>query len=219
MLRTQLDSIKLPIGNCVLQRDDSGAQLILSNQKSFSITLPESCILEALIQKEESISTKEELIIAAWRNPDIIGPNSLPVAITNLRKVLELDSIKIVNVPRKGYKIHIPEFETSLDPPKQIKSPRSHNFSCPFKKKSNNYLGLYQWALVSLSSTILAVFIISYFYFWHEFDIVSINVNNQSNQVCLTKKDELQFILASSQPLTSASSVKNKYNDGYHTNP
>lgn len=213
MLRAQLDNVKLPIGNCVLQRDESGAQLILSNQKSFSITLPESCILETLIQKEEFISTKEELIIAAWGNPDIIGPNSLPVAITNLRKVLELDSIKIVNVPRKGYKIHIPEFETSLDPPKQIKLPRSSQFSCPLKRTSNNYLRLYQWALVGLSSTILSVLIISYFYFWHEFDIVNINVNNQSSQICLTKKDELQFILASQKNLASQSQ------ENYHTNP
>ncbi|HHX8330437.1 hypothetical protein AOR11_21975 [Vibrio alginolyticus] len=210
MLRAQPDNVKLPIGNCVLQRDESGAQLILSNQKSFSITLPESCILETLIQKqkEESISTKEELIIAAWGNPNIIGPNSLPVAITNLRKVLELDSIKIVNVPRKGYKIHIPEFETSLDPPKQIKSPRYNHFSCPLKRTSIRF---YQWTLWGLSSTLLSVLIISYFYFWHEFDIVNVNLNNQSSQICLTKKDELQLIL---QKNLASQSQKS-----YHSNP
>ncbi|CAK1930949.1 OmpR/PhoB-type domain-containing protein [Vibrio crassostreae] len=213
MLRAQLNNIKLPIGNCVLQRDESGAQLILSNQKSFSITLPESCILETLIQKEQSVSTKEELIIAAWGNPDIIGPNSLPVAITNLRKVLELDSIKIVNVPRKGYKMHIPEFETSQDPPRQIKSPRPHNFSCPLKKTSNNYLRLYQWALVGLSSTVLSVLIIIYFYFWHEFDIVNVNVNNQSSQICLTKKEELKFITTAQNKFTSQSQERS------HANP
>ncbi|MEZ9292249.1 transcriptional regulator [Vibrio lentus] len=204
MLRAKLDNVKLPIGNCILQRDESGAQLILSNQKSFSITLPESCILESLIQKGEFISTKEELIIAAWGNPDIIGPNSLPVAITNLRKVLELDNIKIVNVPRKGYKIHIPEFETSLDPPIQIKSPRSHNFSCPLKRTSKNYF----LAIVGLSSTILSIVILNYFYFWKDFDIVKVNVNNQSSQICLTKKEELQLILTSkkfaSQPQESS---------------
>ncbi|CAK2482675.1 MULTISPECIES: winged helix-turn-helix domain-containing protein [Vibrio] len=210
MLRAQLDNVKLPIGNCVLQRDESGAQLILSNQKSFSITLPESCILETLIQKEESISTKEELVIAAWGNPDIIGPNSLPVAITNLRKVLELDSIKIVNVPRKGYKLHIPEFETSLDPPKPIKSLHSNHF----KRTSNNYLRLYQWALVVLSSTTLSVLIISYFYFWHTFDIVNVNVNKQSSQICLAKKDELKFIILASQ-----NNLVYQPLESYHTNP
>jgi DNA-binding winged helix-turn-helix (wHTH) protein len=212
MLRTQLDNVKLPLGNCVLQRDESGAQLILSNQKSFSITLPESCILETLIQKEQSISTKEELIIAAWGNPDIIGPNSLPVAITNLRKVLELDSIKIVNIPRKGYKIHIPEFETSLDPPKQEKLSHPYNFSCPFKKNPlpNGYLKLYQWTFIGMFSTLLSVLIISYFYYWNEFDIVNVSVNNQSSQICLTKKDELNFILLSSQKLASSKTTNSE---------
>lgn len=198
MLRAHLENLKLPIGNCILQRDESGAQLILSNQKSLSITLPESCILETLIKKEQLISTKEELIIAAWGNPDIIGPNSLPVAITNLRKVLDLDSIKIVNIPRKGYKIHIPEFETSLDPPRNIKLPRHSSFSCPLKKTTNN-LKLYQWAFIGLSSTTLAVILLSYFYFRYELEVVNVNLNNQSNQICLTKKDELKLILSSSQ--------------------
>ncbi|MFA0289314.1 MULTISPECIES: transcriptional regulator, partial [unclassified Vibrio] len=188
----------LPIGNCILHRDESGAQLMLSNQKSFSITLPESCILETLIKKEQLISTKEELIIAAWGSPDIIGPNSLPVAITNLRKVLDLDSIKIVNIPRKGYKIHIPEFETSLDPPRDIKLPRHSKFSCPLKK-ATNHLKLYQWTFIGLSSTTLAVLLISYFYFRYELEVVNVNLNNQSSQICLTKKDELKLILASSQ--------------------
>ncbi|MFA0336302.1 MULTISPECIES: winged helix-turn-helix domain-containing protein, partial [Vibrio] len=189
---------QLPIGNCILHRDESGAQLMLSNQKSFSITLPESCILETLIKKEQLISTKEELIIAAWGSPDIIGPNSLPVAITNLRKVLDLDSIKIVNIPRKGYKIHIPEFETSLDPPRDIKLPRHSKFSCPLKK-ATNHLKLYQWTFIGLSSTTLAVLLISYFYFRYELEVVNVNLNNQSSQICLTKKDELKLILASSQ--------------------
>ncbi|MCF7506348.1 winged helix-turn-helix domain-containing protein [Vibrio sp. L3-7] len=198
MLKAHLENLQLPIGNCILHRDESGAQLMLSNQKSFSITLPESCILETLIKKEQLISTKEELIIAAWGSPDIIGPNSLPVAITNLRKVLDLDSIKIVNIPRKGYKIHIPEFETSLDPPRDIKLPRHSNFSCPLKK-ATNHLKLYQWTFIGLSSTTLAVLLISYFYFRYELEVVNVNLNNQSSQICLTKKDELKLILASSQ--------------------
>ncbi|CAK2398050.1 MULTISPECIES: winged helix-turn-helix domain-containing protein [Vibrio] len=198
MLKAHLENLQLPIGNCILHRDESGAQLMLSNQKSFSITLPESCILETLIKKEQLISTKEELIIAAWGSPDIIGPNSLPVAITNLRKVLDLDSIKIVNIPRKGYKIHIPEFETSLDPPRDIKLPRHSKFSCPLKK-ATNHLKLYQWTFIGLSSTTLAVLLISYFYFRYELEVVNVNLNNQSSQICLTKKDELKLILASSQ--------------------
>lgn len=207
MLRANLENLELPVGNCMLQRDESGAQLILSNQKSFSITLPESCILETLIKKEQLISTKEELIISAWGNPDIIGPNSLPVAITNLRKVLELDSIKIVNIPRKGYKIHIPEFETSLDPPSGIESLHHAGLSCP---SNNNYLKLYQWAFFSFSSTTtLAILLLSYFYFWYDFEVINVNLNNQSNQICLTKKDELEFILTSYQNQVSRSHSTN----------
>ncbi len=184
MLRPKLENLNTSIGNCLLQRNESGAELILSNKKSFSITAPESCILETLIKNDKLISTKEELVIAAWGSPDIIGSNSLPVAITNLRKVLKLDNIKIVNIPRKGYKLNIPESEASLDFPKQI--------------KLNHYP---RYAFWGISSTILITIIIigSYFSFWHEFEIVNVNVNNQSSQICLTKKDELELILTSSE--------------------
>ena len=183
MLRPKLENLNTSIGNCLLQRNESGAELILSNKKSFSITAPESCILETLIKNDKLISTKEELVIAAWGSPDIIGSNSLPVAITNLRKVLKLDNIKIVNIPRKGYKLNIPESEASLDLPKQI--------------KLNHYP---RYAFWGISSTILITIIIgSYFSFWHEFEIVNVNVNNQSSQICLTKKDELELILTSSE--------------------
>lgn len=195
MLRPTLDNLKMPLGNCLLQRDESGAELILSNQKSFSITLPESSILETLIKNAQLISSKEDLIIAAWGNPEIIGPNSLPVAITNLRKVLELDSIKIINIPRKGYKLHIPELEASPNLPRQIKSTHPSNVSCPLKKSPINHLLHYQWAFFGLSSTLLAALVIAYFYFWHEFEIVNVSVNDQSSQICLTKKNELQSIL------------------------
>lgn len=209
MLRPKLENLKTPIGNCLLQRNESGAELILSNQKSFAITLPESSILETLIKNDQLISTKEELIIAAWGNPEIIGPNSLPVAITNLRKVLKLDNINIVNIPKQGYKVHIPEFEASIELPKQTNSSRPNDFSSSLPQKINNYP---KWAFFVMSSTILTVIVISYFYFWHEFDIVQVNVNNQSSQLCLTKKDELKLILASSgkQVLPPES---------YHTNP
>ncbi|MEZ8996374.1 transcriptional regulator [Vibrio sp. 10N.222.54.A1] len=183
MLRPKLENLNTSIGNCLLQRNESGAELILSNKKSFSITAPESCILETLIKNDKLISTKEELVISAWGSPDIIGSNSLPVAITNLRKVLKLDNIKIINIQRKGYKLNIPESEASLDLPKQL--------------KLNHYP---KYAFLSIYSTILITIIIGgYFSFWHEFEIVNVNVNNQSSQICLTKKDELELILTSSE--------------------
>lgn len=107
MPRRQFHALNTSIGGVLLQRNEQRAELILSNNKSFSITLPESAILESLISSYPSISTKESLISSAWGSPDTIGPNSLPVAITNLRKVLKLDNINIVNTPRVGYKIDI----------------------------------------------------------------------------------------------------------------
>lgn len=111
MNKISIDNLTLPIGSCRLERSESGAQVILENGKAFSITLPESCILQKLFESSGEVISKHDLIVAAWGAPEIIGANSLPVAITNLRKILEISNIKITNVPRKGYKIDIPEAE------------------------------------------------------------------------------------------------------------
>ena len=198
MLRPKIENLQIPIGNCLLKRSDSGAELILGNQKSFSITLPESCILEVLIKNEQRISTKEELTIAAWGSPEIIGPNSLPVAITNLRKVLELNSIKIINIPRKGYKIHICDFESS-DHEKPLETLGFNTLLHGKEKKSHSQPHFYQWLYTGISSTALALVILSYFYFWHTFDFVKVNLNNQSSQICLTEKNELALLIANNK--------------------
>lgn len=193
MLRPKLEDLQIPIGNCLLKRSDLGAELILGNQKSFSITLPESCILEALLKNEQKMSTKEELIIAAWGSPEIIGPNSLPVAITNLRKVLEIDNVKIINIPRKGYKINIPDLEPS---PEHEKLLETSTFKYSEKKTSRSQPPVYQWLYLGVSSTALALIILGYFYFWHTFDVVKVHINNQSSQICLTEKNELGLLIA-----------------------
>lgn len=199
MLRPKLEDLQTPIGNCLLKRSDSGAELILGNQKSFSITLPESCILEALIKNDRQMSTKEELIIAAWGSPEIIGPNSLPVAITNLRKVLELDNIKIINIPRKGYKVHVPDFELTPEHEKPLETLNFGTFPHSEEKKSRSQPHFYQWLYTGVSSTALALVILSYFYFWHTFDFVKVNINNQSEQICLTEKNELELLIANNK--------------------
>ncbi|AXN30598.1 winged helix-turn-helix domain-containing protein [Vibrio coralliilyticus] len=116
MTKPHIDSFSLPVGNCILCRSDTGAQIMLDANKSFSITIPESSVLKKLITEKDSVVSKDDLIVEAWGRPDIIGPNSLPVAITNLRKVLEMDNIKIVNVPRKGYRLDFSEHESILKP-------------------------------------------------------------------------------------------------------
>lgn len=116
MTRQNIDSFRIPIGNCILYRRDTGAEIVLDTNKSFSITLPESSVLRKLIAEKDSVVSKDDLIVEAWGRLDITGPNSLPVAITNLRKVLEMDNIKIVNIPRKGYRLDLSEHEPTLEP-------------------------------------------------------------------------------------------------------
>ncbi|CAK4076564.1 winged helix-turn-helix domain-containing protein [Vibrio sp. 16] len=102
-------SFSVQIGSmCFLRKGDSGAEICLGNDKSFSITIPESYVLKRLLEAKGEVVDKNTLISEGWGRPDIIGPNSLPVAITNLRKILDLSSVKIVNVPRKGYRLEFP---------------------------------------------------------------------------------------------------------------
>jgi len=111
----QLENFEVPLGSYVFKRDESGAKLQLDDGKSFSITLPESRILYKLMQTPNSVVDKQTLILEAWGSADIIGPNSLPVAITNLRKILKVQNIDIVNSPRKGYLIKVSSPESIPD--------------------------------------------------------------------------------------------------------
>lgn len=78
---------------------------IIINNTTYPISVPESKILQLLIENNNKSVDKNTLIIAAWEHPDFIGPNSLAVAVSNLRKILNNDDIKITNTPRIGYKI------------------------------------------------------------------------------------------------------------------
>ncbi|MCY9829268.1 winged helix-turn-helix domain-containing protein [Vibrio chagasii] len=106
------ENFEVPLGSYIFKRDESGAKLQLKDGKSFSITIPESRILYKLIQTPNDVVDKNTLILEAWGSAEIIGPNSLPVAITNLRKVLKLKNIQIINAPKKGYYIQIPDLDS-----------------------------------------------------------------------------------------------------------
>lgn len=107
---------RIPIGQrCVLERGKSGAEVFLDESKSFSITIPESFILKKLLEEPGRVIEKNTLICEAWGSPEIIGQNSLPVAITNLRKILDLADIEIVNIPRVGYRLDILESKANLE--------------------------------------------------------------------------------------------------------
>lgn len=82
-----------------------GRPEIIINHNAYPISVPESKILKLLIENNNKSIDKNTLIITAWENPDFIGPNSLAVAISNMRKILKNDDIKIINTPKIGYKI------------------------------------------------------------------------------------------------------------------
>lgn len=116
MQRYKEDFFRLPIGKrCVLERGAAGAELFLDESKSFSITIPESLILKKLLEESGGVVEKNTLICEAWGNPEVIGQNSLPVAITNLRKILDLVDIKIVNIPKIGYRLEVQETAENLE--------------------------------------------------------------------------------------------------------
>ncbi|MEZ9648104.1 transcriptional regulator [Vibrio sp. 10N.261.52.C2] len=75
---------------------------ISETSEDFTLSQSEYLILSRLEQVSD-VCSKEDLIESGWGNPDRVGENSLPVAISNLRKVLNNSSMSIVNISRKGY--------------------------------------------------------------------------------------------------------------------
>jgi len=96
------------IGSCILVKDESTSEIRLANGKAMTLTHPESAILKCLYQNQGQVVAKDDLTVAGWGRPELIGPNSLPVAIANIRKVLSLTELEIVTVPKVGYKFDLP---------------------------------------------------------------------------------------------------------------
>ncbi|RTZ17689.1 helix-turn-helix domain-containing protein [Vibrio aquaticus] len=70
----------------------------------FSISHPESRVLQCLLEQRETVS-KATLLEAGWGRSEHLSENSLPVAISRLRKILKIANADIINTPRVGYKI------------------------------------------------------------------------------------------------------------------
>ena len=163
----------LRIGNCLLKRNESGAQILLDNEKSFSITIPESSVLRRLVEEDGEVVSRDELIVDGWGRPDIIGPNSLPVAITNLRKILDLNNIKITNVPRKGYRIDLSEIQWA-----QAQEPSSQGIAIPPPdNKDTSFPTLYEtwWERAKLTIAIGALLFCLYAAFYIVFSWVRVD--------------------------------------------
>lgn len=115
------------IGRCILIKNESTSEVRFDNGSSMSLTHPESSILRCLYEHNGQVVNKHDLIVAGWGRPDIIGSNSLPVAMTNIRKVLKLVDIKITNVPKVGYRLDIPELSNELEEPTGTKTQARRN--------------------------------------------------------------------------------------------
>lgn len=101
--------MRLTFNNSILLIEDR-PEIIINNQP-YPISVPESKILQLLIKNTNKSIDKNSLIVSAWDHPDFIGPNSLAVAISNIRKILKYDDIIIINTPRIGYKLSYKEKE------------------------------------------------------------------------------------------------------------
>ena len=85
---------------------DSSAKLVWDDQE-YTVSLPEALILKELINNNNELVSRKRLVEIAWGSSDFIGSNSLPVAISSLRKVLKIKNINIVNEPKVGYRLEV----------------------------------------------------------------------------------------------------------------
>lgn len=79
----------------------------------FSISHPQSRILQLLLERQETVS-KEELLSAGWGRTEHLSEGSLPVAISNLRRTLKTVNVDIINTPGIGYRIKLPEQDLQI---------------------------------------------------------------------------------------------------------
>ncbi|MGR5446907.1 winged helix-turn-helix domain-containing protein [Vibrio jasicida] len=190
----KIESLEVPIGNCTLLRTETGAELLLGNSKSFSITIPESSILHKLVKHQGEVVEKDDLILEAWGSAEIIGPNSLPVAITNLRKVLEFDNIKILNVPKKGYRINIPERDKKEEGKNSLNSTLTEHVKN--KKTSTNSIISSRTPVQESIAALFFISILFYFLFYCWLSWVSIECKSlENNQICHIKGDKIDVDL------------------------
>ena len=104
-IHEEIQDSELNFADCVLHTHSNGAELVIKNGRSYTVTAREGVILSVLVKNQGTVIGKDELITAAWGNPETIGSNSLPVAISNLRRILQPEGINIINVPRQGYRL------------------------------------------------------------------------------------------------------------------
>lgn len=77
-------------------------------------------LLEVLMAAPNRLLTKDELINAIWPET-VVEENNLQVQISSLRKALNLDRNQLETVPRRGYRLNLPQpVDHFIAPPSHI---------------------------------------------------------------------------------------------------
>lgn len=83
---------------------DSANQLLILGDKEQRLTVKESKILKLLINSQDNLVKREEIMIDAWGESDYYTGRSLDVFISKLRSYLKSDpEISITTIPTVGY--------------------------------------------------------------------------------------------------------------------
>lgn len=97
--------------------ESGGNFFIIINDEKFKCPYSEYAILRILVENKGAFYSNEQLIALGWPER-IVSPNSVPVAITNLRKMFKnhTPSRIIENIKNKGYTINKPQviFDSGL---------------------------------------------------------------------------------------------------------
>lgn len=81
-------------------------QLLIHNNEEETLTHREAELLYHLIQKQNDVLDRSEILKKLWGDDDFFNARSMDVFITKLRKKLKKDeSIQIINVRGLGYKL------------------------------------------------------------------------------------------------------------------
>ena len=91
---------------------DSQKQLLTMDDKQIKLTTKESDLLSLLCSHKNEILQRDFALKTVWTDDNYFNARSMDVYITKLRKHLKADdSIEIINIHGKGYKLIAPEVE------------------------------------------------------------------------------------------------------------
>lgn len=105
-------------------------------------------MLKELILHRGEVVSRKLLVRCGWGKEEGIGCNSLAVAISNLRKIVSLDGVTIINVPRLGYRLEM----TPCEPKPVVETVESH----PLTKQQGRLFSL--WNGFSIVCGVLLLF-------------------------------------------------------------